>query len=350
MSSEADRQLVESLAERAALGDRNKMQPMMAIVTEHGTGDFAGMVRVRRTPHEPPGSPERPFYYVFGDVPDVGAEVFAMSNFATGVVNGEATAGGGYDTIAEGGTPVAQQLQLNFGSGFDVADNAGATRTDVTFDPIEVITPIRDALLTVDGAGSGLDADLLDGVNGAGYVAAAHVGSGGAAHANATTSVAGFESAADKTKLDALSAQAVGTFLIRRSATQNNIANITETKINFDSEIVDVSGWYNTTTFRYVPLVAGYYTFVGGARILPGVAGATFRIYLRKNGTTVYGMGQGSGQSTFEIDTYGSSPPIIANGTTDFFELICWHDLGVGTSDIQNGIETYFGGHYIGTA
>lgn len=38
----------------------------------------------------------------------------------------------------------------------------------------------------------------------AAYTPLAHVGSGGAAHANATTSVAGFMSAADKTKLDGI--------------------------------------------------------------------------------------------------------------------------------------------------
>lgn len=53
-------------------------------------------------------------------------------------------------------------------------------------------------LKTVDGASSGLDADLLDGVQ--------HRGAGGAEHAEATTSQAGFMSPADKAKLDGLAA------------------------------------------------------------------------------------------------------------------------------------------------
>jgi hypothetical protein len=48
---------------------------------------------------------------------------------------------------------------------------------------------------------------LLSLVIGSDVAAQSHVGSGGAAHANATTSVAGFLSAADKTKLDGLPAQ-----------------------------------------------------------------------------------------------------------------------------------------------
>jgi len=55
---------------------------------------------------------------------------------------------------------------------------------------------ILDALKTVDGAGSGLDADLLDGSQ--------HRGLGGGEHANATPAAAGFIAAGDKTKLDGI--------------------------------------------------------------------------------------------------------------------------------------------------
>jgi len=59
-------------------------------------------------------------------------------------------------------------------------------------------------LLTVDGAGSGLDADFLQGNAPSAFAAAGHVGATGAAHGEATGSVAGFMSAAHFTKLDAL--------------------------------------------------------------------------------------------------------------------------------------------------
>lgn len=47
------------------------------------------------------------------------------------------------------------------------------------------------------------DSDLLDGIDSSGFAPASHVGSGGSAHAAATQSAAGFQSAADKAKLDA---------------------------------------------------------------------------------------------------------------------------------------------------
>lgn len=90
-------------------------------------------------------------------------------------------------------------------------------------------TPSGDINITTiwhsgnDGASSGLDADLLDAQQGSYYLNASNLNagtlpaarfndtahgnrSGGSLHAAATTSVAGFMSAADKTKLDGLSA------------------------------------------------------------------------------------------------------------------------------------------------
>ena len=53
-----------------------------------------------------------------------------------------------------------------------------------------------------------VDADTLDGIDSTGFVLAAHAGAGGSAHAAATGSVAGFMSAADKSKLDGITAGA----------------------------------------------------------------------------------------------------------------------------------------------
>ena len=59
----------------------------------------------------------------------------------------------------------------------------------------------------------------------------AHIGSGGYNHADATTSVAGFMTAADKTKLDAISGTNTGD--------QTSIVGITGTKAQFDTAVTD---------------------------------------------------------------------------------------------------------------
>ena len=65
----------------------------------------------------------------------VGAGVIASDdsgNDATVVTISGGGAGGGYDTVQDDGSPVTQRTILNFGADIDAADNAGATRTDVT--------------------------------------------------------------------------------------------------------------------------------------------------------------------------------------------------------------------------
>ena len=52
------------------------------------------------------------------------------------------------------------------------------------------------------------DADTVDGKHASDFASSSHVGSGGSAHAVATTSVAGFMSASDKSKLDGIQAGA----------------------------------------------------------------------------------------------------------------------------------------------
>lgn len=80
---------------------------------------------------------------------------------------------------------------------------------------------VLSKIKSVDGAGSGLDADLLDGQDGAYYRSASNLSSGtlpaarfsdtshgsrsgGTSHAAATSSSAGFMSAADKAKFDTM--------------------------------------------------------------------------------------------------------------------------------------------------
>ena len=89
---------------------------------------------------------------------------------------------------ARGAMSAADKAKLN-------AIESGATAD-------QTAQEILDALKTVDGADSGLDADLLDGSQ--------HRGLGGAEHAVATPTADGFLSANDKAKLDGVEAGATG--------------------------------------------------------------------------------------------------------------------------------------------
>jgi len=105
---------------------------------------------------------------------------------------------------------IAAQEEINLHDGrLDTAETT-ITSLDGRLDTIEAgyyntAAEVLAALLTVDGPGSGLNADLLDGLSSADFAPIAHVGAGGTAHANAVAAgAAGFMTGADKTKLDGI--------------------------------------------------------------------------------------------------------------------------------------------------
>ena len=99
------------------------------------------------------------------------------------------------------GHPSASRTAQGFMSGADKTKLDGieaSAKGDLTS------AEILAKLLSVDGPGSGLNADKLDGIQAAGFTVISHTGATGSAHGNASTSSAGFMSGADKTKLDGI--------------------------------------------------------------------------------------------------------------------------------------------------
>ncbi len=202
MNQQETRILVENITEEAAVRDRNKLAPLLGVVVEVGAGANAGMVRIRREPHEPTDV-GRPFYFCVGVVPIVGTPVWCMANFATGFVFGDFV-DKAYATLQKAGTPVAQQPTMNLGDGLSATDVPGSTRTDVALTPSEKLaTTVADGFMpsvdktklngvetgatadqtpseiltatkTVDGTGSALDADLVDGEHASAFANSGH--------------------------------------------------------------------------------------------------------------------------------------------------------------------------------
>lgn len=124
-------------------------------------------------------------------IDDLFTDIEALEAVDTGHVGGNDAADHPEATASARGFATAAQItKLD-------AIEAGA---EVNDSAAEILTKVK----TVDGTGSGLDADLLDGVEGAGYAPVAHVGGTGAAHGPATGAVDGFLEAGDKTKLDGI--------------------------------------------------------------------------------------------------------------------------------------------------
>lgn len=400
--------MLERISEEAKTAQRNKLQPILGVVTEIGTGEFDGMVRVRREPHEPTDA-GRGFYYVVGSVPPLGAQVWCHANHATGFVYGDFVTSA-YQTIADSATPRPQQDTLNFGLGISAVDNAADARTDITLSPGELMaspsadgfmaatdkskvnsvetgatadqtaTEIFTAVSALDGAGTGLDSDTVDGSHAAAFAPSSHVGSGGSAHALATTSVAGFLSAADKTtldghigaggtahaaatisqagflsgsdksKLNGLQTKAMAAFHVYSTSAQS-IPDSTYTKLGLNVESYDTEAWYNTAIQLYNPQRAGLYIF-GASVQIPAIpaSGGELWIKLYKNNAPSRLIASVPGNSTVTFDVFVAGTAMCdANGSTDTFDVRVWHNFGGSRNVTAHQDFTTFWGYYIGT-
>ena len=129
------------------------------------------------------------------------------------------------------------------------------------------------------------------------------------------------------------------------------ISNNSTTVIPFDdksssTELFDVGGYFNTSTFRYTPLVAGYYS-VHMAVLLESanyVIGA-----INKNGVSQFTNRAWSESGLFS--TAQISGVIHMNGSTDYLEGTAYHNVG-STQNIRGadaGLgHSYFCGFFIG--
>ena len=139
-------------------------------------------------------------------------------------------------------------------------------------------------------------------------------------------------------------------FRVVRSVDQA-ISNNSTTVIQFDdktsnSELFDIGGYFNTSTYKYTPLVAGYYPVHMGVLL----ESANYVIgTINKNGVQQFAnraWSEGGLYSTAQI-----SGVIHMNGSSDYLEGTVYHNVG-STQNIR-GVDaglphTYFCGFFIG--
>ena len=117
------------------------------------------------------------------------------------------------------------------------------------------------------------------------------------------------------------------------------------TVTNWASENHDTNNWFNTTTGRFQPDIAGYYALKGIMRLtdLSNNAGCYARFY--KNGTTTI-----ADASTTQVNGNNAITVLewveYFNGTTDFVDMQCTHYFDTGTATVH--LASRFSGYYIG--
>ena len=129
------------------------------------------------------------------------------------------------------------------------------------------------------------------------------------------------------------------------------VSSATFTKLQANTEIMDVGGYYdNSTNYRYTPLVAGKY-FVFGAIHLDATGGnyVDGQVEVRKNGTKVNYI---AGRTNTSVNrgtefTQTVSGIIDMNGSSDYIELWGYLSVNSGSSDFENSYGTNFGAYKI---
>jgi len=139
-------------------------------------------------------------------------------------------------------------------------------------------------------------------------------------------------------------------FRVVRSADQA-IADNTSTLIQFNtksgnSELFDIGGYFNTSSFRYVPQVAGYYSLT--MAVLLKSDDYQFAT-IRKNGANQFGNRAWSESGIFS--TGQVTGVIHLNGSSDYIDATVYHNAGSSKNlrGLDGGIETtYMCGYLIG--
>jgi hypothetical protein len=121
-------------------------------------------------------------------------------------------------------------------------------------------------------------------------------------------------------------------FSVYLSANQS-ITSSTSTKIAFNTELFDTNSNYDTSTYRFTPTVAGYYS-IGMICSFVGSSITRFFASIYKNGSEFYRVFDGNG-STYQS---GGSQVIYMNGTTDYIEF---YGYITGTSVGFEGANTF---------
>jgi hypothetical protein len=127
------------------------------------------------------------------------------------------------------------------------------------------------------------------------------------------------------------------------SGNQTGITDATHTKIAFDTESIDVGGYFDTINNRWtppaVPVVLYAQAYITGTMI----AGSLSGVSIYKNGAAAARPPTFYAQITNECRS-GATYMDVANGT-DYYEAFAIADVSAGTVTVQTGaVQTFFYG------
>ena len=123
-----------------------------------------------------------------------------------------------------------------------------------------------------------------------------------------------------------------------------SVASNTTVVVSNNTELFDSSSAYNTSDYRFTPQVGGYYYFYCSVRFQSSTnAFDRINVAVRKNGTEmISGRNDNEDYSTTHV-----SGIILANGSSDYFDMTAYHTRGSALNISTEDELVYFGGFLV---
>jgi hypothetical protein len=128
----------------------------------------------------------------------------------------------------------------------------------------------------------------------------------------------------------------------RNNVDQTGLVSTTATKLLFNNEVYDTNNNYDPSSGRFTPTVAGRYMFQ--VMIRPTGAPAVLAAVIQKNGVTISDNAANSSSSSYSSFT---SIIVEMNGSTDYVEALCYHNLGSNLTINGSSAYSYFQGYLV---
>ena len=130
-------------------------------------------------------------------------------------------------------------------------------------------------------------------------------------------------------------------FMARLSGDQS-IADNTETVVTFNSEDYDSGGCFDTTTYRFTPNVEGHY-FIASRLTISGTSPNEGSCQIRIDGNKDNGANWYT-VSANSTATYYASFVRYANGSSTYFDVLAYQNVGSGTPTVKSTTQCNFFG------
>jgi hypothetical protein len=119
-----------------------------------------------------------------------------------------------------------------------------------------------------------------------------------------------------------------------------SVANSTNVVLSFNTEILDSSAAYDTSTYKFTPQVAGYYYCYANVRWQTSTNAATrINVDITKNGTS---MASGRNNNT-DYSIVHTSGIIQLNGSSDYIQVESYQNTGNTTAISTEDENCFFG-------